>query len=81
MRTRVPQIPSARSRKPKRTRSGSTDGYDATSWGLATEYTAAEVGTKDGYNEVAWDASAQLMWAGSLTQDNTILFRTVVEAP
>ncbi|CAO1651125.1 PEBP family protein [Salinibacterium sp. NYA9b] len=58
-----------------------TDGYDSTSWNFASEFTAAEVGPKDGYTEVAWDASAQLIWADSLTQDNTILFRTVVESP
>ncbi len=58
-----------------------TDSYDVAAWNFATEYTPAEVGPKDGYTEVAWDASAQLIWAGSLTQDNTILFRTVVESP
>lgn len=58
-----------------------SDGYDASAWDFATEYSAAEVSPKDGYNEVSWDASAHLIWAGSLTQDNTILFRTVVESP
>ena len=62
-------------------RGGTPTAYDASGWDSATEYTAAEVGPKDGYNEVSWDASAKLIWAGSLTQDNTILFRTVVESP
>ena len=58
-----------------------SNGYDSSAWGFASEYSAAQVGPKDGYNEVSWDASAKLIWAGSLTQDNTILFRTVVESP
>lgn len=44
-------------------------------WASAKEYYAAEVGVKDGYNEVSWGSQAKLIWTGSLTQDNTVLFR------
>ena len=50
-------------------------GFDDSGWLTATEYSAAEVGTKEGYDLVAWDATARLIWASSLTQDNTILWR------
>lgn len=53
-------------------------GYDSSDWMTATEFSAAEVGAKDGYDEVHWDAAAALIWAGSLKQDNIILFRHVV---
>ena len=34
---------------------------------------------KDGYDEVDWDPAARLIWAESLTQDNTLLCRLVVD--
>ena len=52
--------------------------YDAGDWMTATEFSAADVGPKEGYDEVHWDSSAALIWAGSLKQDNIILFRYVV---
>jgi hypothetical protein len=52
--------------------------YDAGDWMTATEFSAADVGPKEGYDEVHWDSSAALIWAGSLKQDNIILFRHVV---
>ncbi len=55
--------------------------YDASAWDAAIAYTAEEVGTKEGYDEVTWDASAQIVWASSLKQDNTVLLRSVVDAP
>ena len=51
--------------------------YD-TEWMKATEFSAADVGPKEGYDEVHWDPAAALIWAGSLKQDNIILFRHVV---
>ena len=56
-------------------------GYDDSAWTPATVYTAEQVGAKDGYTEVVWDAEASLIWATSLTQHNTILWRTVITAP
>ena len=53
-------------------------GYDASEWMKATEFSAADVGPKEGYDEVHWDPTATLIWAGSLKQDNIILFRHVV---
>jgi phosphatidylethanolamine-binding protein (PEBP) family uncharacterized protein len=54
--------------------------YLDTKWASSTEYTAAKVGVKDGYNEVTWDSRAKLIWSSSLTQDNTVLFRTTAKA-
>lgn len=50
-------------------------GFDASTWTAATEYTAAEVGTKDGYDTIEWDAAAHLIWSDDLRLDNTILWR------
>ncbi|MBH0130085.1 hypothetical protein [Salinibacterium sp. NK8237] len=55
--------------------------FDSSSWTSAGVFSAAEVSPKDGYDEVSWDSSAELIWGTSLTQDNTILFRTVADAP
>ena len=57
----------------------SEPGYDDSGWTPATVYTADEVGAKDGYLDITWDPSAALIWSSSLTQDNTILWRTVIE--
>jgi phosphatidylethanolamine-binding protein (PEBP) family uncharacterized protein len=53
--------------------------YSDSKWPKASEYTQAEVGVKDGYNEVTWEPRAKLIWSGSLTLDNTVLFRTVAK--
>jgi hypothetical protein len=55
--------------------------FDDADWFEATTFTAEEVGAKEGYTEIEWDPSAELIWAESLKQDNTILWRTTVEAP
>ena len=55
-----------------------TPGYDVSGWAHATEFSASEVSPKEGYDEVTWDPAASLIWSGSLTQDNIILFRHVV---
>lgn len=55
--------------------------FDASAWPKAVEYSEADVSPKDGYDEVDWQASARLIWAESLTQDNTLLCRLVVDAP
>lgn len=55
--------------------------FDDADWFEASTFTAEEVGAKDGYTEIEWDPSAELIWAESLKQDNTILWRTTVEAP
>jgi hypothetical protein len=52
--------------------------FDDSKWTPATVYTEDEVQPKDGYSEVTWDPSATLIWSASLTQDNTILWRTTV---
>ncbi len=49
--------------------------FDPSAWTSATEYTAAEVGTKDGYDSILWDASAHLVWGSNLKTQNTILWR------
>lgn len=54
--------------------------YVDSKWLSAIEYTPAQVGVKDGYNEVQWDSRAKLIWSSSLTQDNTVLFRTTAKA-
>jgi phosphatidylethanolamine-binding protein (PEBP) family uncharacterized protein len=54
--------------------------YKTSGWVGATEYSEQAVGVKDGYNEVSWDQRARLIWSGSLTLDNTVLFRTVAKA-
>ena len=57
---------------------GWTDvGFDTSSWGAATVWSAADVGTKDGYDEIAWDTSAELVWGGDLETDNIVLLRAV----
>ncbi|MCP5029705.1 MAG: hypothetical protein GY929_25825 [Actinomycetia bacterium] len=55
-------------------------GFDDTSWGSATEWSAADVGPKDGYDKIRWDPSAQLIWGSDLKVDNTILLRLTVAA-
>ena len=55
-------------------------GFDDSTWTSATEYTVAQVGTKDGFDTIRWDPSSRLIWGQSLTQDNTILWRTEVQA-
>lgn len=54
--------------------------YSDAKWLSSTGYTEAQVGVKEGYNEVTWDSKAKLIWSKSLTQDNTVLFRTSVKA-
>lgn len=55
--------------------------FDDSAWQNATEYTAAEVGTKDGYDEIRWNPSAKLIWGPNLKTDNTLLCRFTVSAP
>jgi hypothetical protein len=55
--------------------------FDDASWTSAETFTADQVGAKDGYAEIAWDPSAELIWTASLEQDNTILWRAIVEGP
>ena len=55
--------------------------FDDHAWPAAVEFTAAEVGPKEGYAQVSWDASARFAWSGDLQVDNTVLCRTVVQAP
>ena len=55
--------------------------FDDSGWTTASIFTAAEVGTKDGYDTIDWAPAAQLIWSSDLQIDNTILWRTVVEAP
>jgi phosphatidylethanolamine-binding protein (PEBP) family uncharacterized protein len=54
--------------------------YSDVKWLSSTVYTEGQVGVKEGYNEVTWDSKAKLIWSKSLTQDNTVLFRTTVKA-
>lgn len=55
--------------------------FDDSTWTTATVYTAADVDPKDGYSSITWDPTAAFIWSESLTQDNTILWRHVVEGP
>ncbi len=55
--------------------------FDDSAWTTASIFTTHEVGTKDGYDTIDWDPAAQLIWSSDLQTDNTILWRTVVEAP
>lgn len=54
--------------------------FDDSSWGFATEYTAARVGPDGDY--VASDfTGASFIWTSDLNLDNTVIFRTTVQAP
>ena len=54
--------------------------FDDSAWGFATEYTAARVGPDGDY--VASDfTSASFIWTSDLNLDNTVIFRTTVQAP
>ena len=54
--------------------------FDDSSWGYATEYTAARVGPDGDY--VASDfTGASFIWTADLNLDNTVIFRTTVQAP
>ncbi len=55
--------------------------FDVSGWDAATVHTAAAVSPKDGYDAISWNAAAQLIWGSDLEADNTILCRTVIEAP
>jgi len=52
--------------------------FDTSTWSMAIEWSAADVGPKDGCDEISWDGSAQLIWGTDLEVDNTILLRTTV---
>lgn len=54
--------------------------FDDSAWGFATEYTAARVGPDGDY--VAGDfTGASFIWTADLNLDNTVVFRTTVQAP
>lgn len=54
--------------------------FDDSTWGFATEYTAARVGPDGDY--VASDfTGASFIWTSDLNLDNTVIFRTTVQAP
>lgn len=54
--------------------------FDDSAWGFATEYTAARVGPDGDY--VASDfTGASFIWTSDLNLDNTVIFRTTVQAP
>ncbi|MBL9202763.1 MAG: hypothetical protein JNL39_19775, partial [Opitutaceae bacterium] len=54
--------------------------FDDIAWGFATEYTAARVGPDGDY--VAGDfTGASFIWTSDLNLDNTVIFRTTVQAP
>ena len=54
--------------------------FDDSSWAFATEYTAARVGPDGDY--VAADfTGASFIWTSDLNLDNTVIFRTTVQAP
>jgi hypothetical protein len=55
--------------------------FNDTAWSNASEFTAAEVGSKDGYSDIAWDSSAKFIWGSDLFVDNTVLVRMNVAAP
>ncbi len=58
-----------------------TTAFDDSSWVKATIYSEGQIGAKDGYDEIDWDKAAKLIWTSDLEVDNTILWRTTVEAP
>ena len=54
--------------------------FDDSSWGYATEYTAARVGPDGDY--VASDfTGASFIWTADLNLDNTVVLRTTVQKP
>lgn len=55
--------------------------FSDSKWTNAKGYTADQVGVKEGYLEVKWNPQAKLIWSGSLTLDNTVLFRHRVTGP
>lgn len=52
--------------------------FDDSAWPAATVHAASDVGPKDGYDQVTWDEIAELVWGGSLKQDNTLLCRITI---
>ena len=56
-------------------------GFDDSTWTAATEHTQAEVRpSAPAFDTVDWGA-AQFIWDGDLDLDNTVLFRTTIDAP
>lgn len=73
--TAAPQV----SRTPLPARWWAVD-FDDSAWGFATEYTASRVGPDGDYNPADF-TGASFIWTGDLNLDNTVIFRTTVQAP
>ncbi|MEY4798380.1 MAG: hypothetical protein RI978_681 [Verrucomicrobiota bacterium] len=56
--------------------------FDDSSWAQATEFTEERVSPKESFTKAKENfAGAQFIWTADLDLDNTVLFRTKVEAP
>lgn len=56
--------------------------FDDSGWANATVYTEERVKPKESFDKARADfAGAQFIWSEDLDLDNTVLFRTKVEAP
>ncbi|MDA8870081.1 PEBP family protein [Rhizobiaceae bacterium] len=52
--------------------------FDDSSWPMAVEHSASDVGPKEGYDAITWDQTAKLVWSEDLVRDNTLLCRMTV---
>ena len=56
--------------------------FDDSQWANATEYTEERVSPKESFTKAKESfAGAKFIWSDNLDLDNTVLFRTKVEAP
>jgi hypothetical protein len=56
--------------------------FDDSKWANATEYTEGRVNPKESFTKAKESfAGAKFIWTDNLDLDNTVLFRTKVEAP
>ncbi|MEY3772334.1 MAG: hypothetical protein RL067_348 [Verrucomicrobiota bacterium] len=56
--------------------------FDDSSWAAATEYTEERVNPKESFQQAKEAfAGAKFIWSADLDLDNTVIFRTKVEAP
>ncbi len=55
--------------------------FKDSSWKVASEFSASEIGVKQGYFNINWSNQAKLIWASDLRLDNTVLLRGKVFQP
>lgn len=55
--------------------------FKDSTWKVASEYSASEVGVKQGYLNINWSSDSKLIWASDLRLDNTVLLRGKILQP